>query len=553
MLAAAPHFAPELRQNPPGQGIRHARAGGLSSVMLATIPRRCCPSYSTNELRKQILGIVTAAETGSAIFNFDNTYARELEGYYVPWAPATVPQPQLVKLNAGLARELNLDAAALAAPAGVENLAGNRVPDGATPIAQAYAGHQFGQFSPQLGDGRALLLGEIIDRQGRRRDIAFKGSGPTPFSRRGDGKCALGPALREYLLGEAMAALGIPTTRTLAVVSTGETIRRDRPLPGAVLTRVAASHLRVGTFEFFAAHKGPQAVGKLADYAIRRHYPELSAAERPYLELLKAVAARQADLVARWLGVGFIHGVMNTDNMTISGETIDYGPCAFMEAYHPRTVFSSIDASGRYAYGQQAAIARWNLARFAEALLPLIDADTDRAVAAATEVLDAFPEQHAACWLGVMRAKLGLAAERADDAGDQALADDFLTLLQRGRIDFTQAFRSLYDLALGKTDAAARLFPPADFAAWQQRWQARQPERSETGLAAMRRANPCYIPRNHRVEAALDAAVDGGDLQLFERLLAVVEHPFDERAADADFAEPAPPEVTACYQTFCGT
>ncbi len=499
------------------------------------------------------MGIVTAAETGSAIFSFDNTYARELQGYYAAWTPAAVPDAQLVKLNEGLARELGLDAAALATPDGVNILAGNTVPRGATPIAQAYAGHQFGQFSPQLGDGRALLLGEVIDRQGRRRDIAFKGSGPTPFSRRGDGKCALGPALREYLLGEAMAALGIPTTRTLAVGRTGETIRRDRPLPGAVLTRVAASHLRVGTFEFFAAHHGPEVVRPLADYAIRRHYPELAAAERPYLELLEAVTARQADLVARWLGVGFIHGVMNTDNMTISGETIDYGPCAFIEAYHPRTVFSSIDATGRYAYGQQASIACWNLARFAETLLPLIDPDSDRAVEAATAVLDAFPERHAASWLTVMRAKLGLSAERADAADDRALADDFLNLLQRGRIDFTQAFRALHDLALGKSEIAARHFPPAEFVAWAQRWQARQPGRSDQVLAAMRAANPCYIPRNHQVEAALDAAVDHGDLQPFERLLAVVEHPFDERAADAAYAEPAPPEVTACYQTFCGT
>lgn len=499
------------------------------------------------------MGIVTAAETDSAIFAFDNTYARELEGYYVPWTPAVVPEPKLVKLNEGLARDLGLDAGALAAPDGVKILAGNEVPSEATPIVQAYAGHQFGQFSPQLGDGRALLLGEIIDRQGQRRDIAFKGSGPTPFSRRGDGKCALGPALREYLIGEAMAALGIPTTRTLAVVTTGETIRRDRPLPGAVLTRVAASHLRVGTFEFFAAHRGPEAVRKLADYAIRRHYPELVERDQPYLELLKAVAARHAELVARWLGGGFIHGVMNTDNMTISGETIDYGPCAFMEAYHPQAVFSSIDAAGRYAYGQQASIAHWNLARFAETLLPLIDADTDRAVAAATGVLDAFPGQHAACWLSVMRGKFGLSADHADDKGDQALADDFLTLLQRERVDFTKAFRALYDLVSGKTDASPPLFPLSDFAAWLQRWQARQPDRSEKIVAAMRSANPCYIPRNHLVEAALDAAIDRGDLEPFERLLGVVEHPFDERAEDAAYTEPAPPEVTACYQTFCGT
>lgn len=535
------------------KGLGIAGVDGIPPSTQATITRRRCLSELAIELRKLIVGIVTAAETGSAIFTFDNTYARELEGYYVRCSPATVPEPQLVKLNEGLARELGLDPEALAAAEGVNILAGNRVPVGATPIAQAYAGHQFGQFSPQLGDGRALLLGEIIDQRGGRRDIAFKGSGPTPFSRRGDGKCALGAALREYLVGEAMAALGIPTTRTLAVVSTGETIRRDRPLPGAILTRVAASHLRVGTFEFFSAHKGPEAVRKLADYAIRRHYPELAGAERPYLELLKAVAARQAELVARWLGVGFIHGVMNTDNMTISGETIDYGPCAFIEAYHPRTVFSSIDATGRYAYGQQAAIACWNLARLAETLLPWIDSDTDRAVLVATEVLEAFPEQHAACWLGVMRAKLGLSAEPADDTGDQALADDFLTLLQRGRIDFTKAFRALYDSARGKADAISPLLPLADFVAWRQRWQARQPERSDKDLAAMQGANPCYIPRNHRLEAALEAAVDDGDLRPFERLLAVVENPFDERAADADFAEPAPPEVTACYQTFCGT
>jgi uncharacterized protein YdiU (UPF0061 family) len=506
-----------------------------------------------NEPEKPILGIVTAAETGATLFAFDNTYARELEGYYVSWQPTAVPAPRLVRLNAGLAGELGLDAAALAAPEGVNILGGNALPAGATPIAQAYAGHQFGQFSPQLGDGRALLLGEVIDRQGRRRDIAFKGSGPTPFSRRGDGKCALGPALREYVIGEAMAALGIPTTRTLAVVGTGETIRRDRPLPGAVLTRVAASHLRVGTFEFFAAHSGPEAVRKLADYALRRHYPELAGAERPYLELLKAVAVRQADLVSRWLGVGFIHGVMNTDNMTISGETIDYGPCAFLEAYHPRTVFSSIDAAGRYAYGQQAGIARWNLARLAETLVPLIDGDEARAVAAATEVIDAFPEQHGAAWLGVMRAKLGLSAEGADATADRALVDDFLTLLQRERLDFTNAFRALYALAAGNDEASAILAGRPDFAAWQQRWLARQPARSAELLAAMRHANPCYIPRNHQVEAALEAAVERGDLAPFERLLAVVEQPYDERAADALYAEPAPAEVTACYQTFCGT
>jgi uncharacterized protein YdiU (UPF0061 family) len=497
--------------------------------------------------------MVTPAVTDLTLFAFDNTYARELDGYCVPWAPAPVPAPKLIKLNAPLARDLGVDVDALSTPEAVGVLAGNGIPRGATPVAQAYAGHQFGHFSPQLGDGRALLLGEIVDRQGCRRDIAFKGSGPTPFARRGDGKCALGPALREYLIGEAMAALGIPTTRTLAVVTTGELVRRDRPLPGAVLTRIAASHLRVGTFEFFAAHQGPAAVRKLADYAIRRHYPALAEADRPYLEFLRAVAEQQAALVALWLGVGFIHGVMNTDNMTISGETIDYGPCAFLEAYHPRTVFSSIDAGGRYAYGQQAAVAQWNLARLAEALLPLIDETEATAVAAATEVLEAFPGRHAAHWLAVVRAKLGLSDEDADDAADRALADDFLNILKAERVDFTNAFRALYGHASGRPDAAFGISRSPEFAAWLQRWLARRPGHSAGSLAAMRHANPCYIPRNHRVEAALDAAVDRGDMAPFERLLAVLGQPFDERNEDAAYAEPAPPEVTAAYQTFCGT
>jgi len=496
------------------------------------------------------LEIDSSAKAGVGIFAFDNTYARALKGYYAPWTPALAPSPSLVKLNETLAAELGVDAQALLAPDGIKILAGNMVPPGANPIAQAYAGHQFGQFSPRLGDGRALLLGEIIDRQGKRRDIAYKGSGPTPFSRRGDGKCALGPALREYLVGEAMAVLGIPTTRTLAVVATGETIRRDHPLPGAILTRVAASHLRVGTFEFFAAHQGTEAVRTLANYAINRHYPELAEAERPYLELLKAVAMRQADLVARWLGVGFIHGVMNTDNMTISGETIDYGPCAFMGAYHPQTVFSSIDTAGRYAYDQQASIACWNLARFAETLLPLIDADSDRAISLATEVIAAFPEQHTACWLSVMRAKLGLSAKGGSDETDQILIDDFFALLQREHIDFTQGFRALYNLAAGKSDL---FLPQASFATWLQRWHTRQPERPTPVLVAMQHANPCYIPRNHLVEEALEAAVEHGDLVAFERLLAVIERPFEERPDDAAYAQPAPPEATALYRTYCGT
>lgn len=486
-------------------------------------------------------------------FALSATYAQTLAEFCVPWQPAAAPAPKPVRLNRELAEELGADPDLLAGPEGLAMFAGNLLPAGARPVAQAYAGHQFGGFSPRLGDGRALLLGEVVDRQGRQRDIAFKGSGRTPFSRNGDGKCALGPALREFLVGEAMHALGIPTTRALAVVATGDMVRRDRALPGAVLTRVAASHLRVGTFEYVAVHHGPAAVKQLADYAIARHDPELAGRADRYLALLDAVAGRQAELVARWLGVGFIHGVMNTDNMTISGETIDYGPCAFLESYHPRTVFSSIDSQGRYAYGRQASIAQWNLARLAETLLPLIDTNTDRAIAAATAVIEAFPERHAACWLNVMRAKLGI-----DDSGDaetdRALADDFLTLLQRGRHDFTNSFRALHDFADGRPQALARLFADnPDAAAWQQRWQARQPQRDAAQLATMKRANPWLIARNHQVENALEAAVDRNDLAPFDALLAALRAPFDERDADRHYSEPAAPEITASYQTFCGT
>jgi uncharacterized protein YdiU (UPF0061 family) len=486
-------------------------------------------------------------------FAFDNSYVRDLEEFYVHWKPTPATKPRLIRLNEELARELGADPVALASPAGIDALAGSLVPEGAEPIAQAYAGHQFGQFSPQLGDGRALLLGEVIDRNGERRDIAFKGSGRTPFSRNGDGKCALGPALREYLISEAMYALGIPTTRSLAVVATGDMVRRDRAQPGAVLTRVAASHVRVGTFEYFAAHQGPDQVKRLADYVIGRHYPALAASTQPYLDLLAAVGERQAELVARWLGVGFIHGVMNTDNMTLSGETIDYGPCAFMETYSPSTVFSSIDSAGRYAYGKQAGIARWNLARLAETLLPLIDADTERAVQAATAVIDALPERQAAHWLRVFRAKLGL-DESGDAEADRVLIDDFLLVLKHNRLDFTVAFRALFHAAAGDATRLDALMAEAtDFADWRGRWQARQLTRPADLLSAMKRANPCYIPRNHRVEAALDAAVDHNDQAPFERLLAIIRAPFDERPADAEYAEPAPTEFTTTYMTFCGT
>jgi uncharacterized protein YdiU (UPF0061 family) len=490
-------------------------------------------------------------------FAFDNTYARDLPGAYVAWQPAPVPAPRLVWLNRALAAELGLDADALASPAGVTVLAGNAVPAGAQPLAQAYAGHQFGGFSPQLGDGRALLLGEVIDARGRRRDIAFKGSGRTPFSRGGDGKAALGPVLREALVGEAMHALGIPTTRALAAVATGEPVFRDHVLPGAVLTRVASSHLRVGTLQFFAARGDEALLRRVADYAIARHDPELAGTQDPYLALLRAVAERQAALVARWMGVGFIHGVMNTDNTTLSGETIDYGPCAFIEAYDPGTAFSSIDTHGRYAYGNQPGIAQWNLARLAEALLPLIDEVPERAAERATEALGAFAPAYHARWLEVMRAKLGIDAAAPADA-DRALAEDYLHLLHDHRVDFTLAFRRLIDAASGDDVPLRSLFGDAAGApdGWLARWRERlraAPQAPAGRAAAMARANPIYIPRNHQVEAALAAAVEHDDLAPFDRLLAVLAQPFDERAADAQFAQPAPADQTAGYRTFCGT
>jgi uncharacterized protein YdiU (UPF0061 family) len=495
----------------------------------------------------------THTPTGPILFNFDNSYARDLDGFYRLVQPEAASRPQLIRLNRELAEELLVNAEQLTGPEGVSVLAGNLLPAGAEPLAQAYAGHQFGGFSPRLGDGRALLLGEVIDRHGKRRDIAFKGSGRTPFSRSGDGKCALGPALREYLVGEAMAALGIPTTRALAVVATGDMVYRERALPGAVLTRVAASHLRVGTFEFFAAHHGPEKVKQLADFAISRHDPQLAGHAQPYLALLEAVAERQAELIARWLGVGFIHGVMNTDNMTISGETIDYGPCAFMEAYSPRTVFSSIDIAGRYAYGQQANIAQWNLTRLAETLLPLIDDDSERAVALATAVLEDFPERHSHHWLKVMRDKLGL-DQTGNVTVDRKLATDFLELLRQRKIDFTNGFRALFDAANGQPAPLRHLFgDDAQFVHWQNAWHTRKPERSAQQIATMKCANPCYIARNHQVENALEAAVERLDMAPFERLLAVLQQPFDARPEDAAYAEPAPLAVTAMYQTFCGT
>jgi len=496
---------------------------------------------------------------------FDNSYARELPGFYASCQPDPVRSPVLLFFNRELAGELRLGLDGVDALALAETFSGNRLPEGAEPIAQAYAGHQFGQFNPQLGDGRALLIGEVIDRYGRRRDIALKGSGRTPFSRRGDGKAAVGPMLREVLIGEAMHALGIPTTRALAVVATGEPVYRERVLPGAILTRVAASHIRVGTFQYFWAHGTPEQVRRLADYTIARHDPELLAAEDRYLAFLRAVAERQARLVAQWMHVGFIHGVMNTDNMAISGETIDFGPCAFMETYDPQAVFSSIDEMGRYAYAEQPRIARWNLARLAETLLPLLSDDEGHAVALATEVIDEFVTRYQQAWLEGLRAKLGLAGRAAHlgksgDGADLALGETWLDLLAAQRVDYTLAWRYLADAAAGDEARLRALFPgQPGLERWLERWRARcaaedtGPEDTAARAARMRRVNPWIIPRNHRVEEALEAASDAGDLGPFEQLLAALRRPYDEDPALARYAEPSPGEFMATFRTFCGT
>ena len=504
-------------------------------------------------------------------FLFDNTYARDLPDFYVPWKPASVAAPRLVFFNDALAAELGLDASALNGPDGAALFAGNVLPQGAEPIAQAYAGHQFGGFSPRLGDGRALLLGEVVDLAGRRRDIAFKGSGRTPFSRGGDGKAALGPMLREVLMGEVMHALGIPSTRALAVAATGEPVYREQPLPGAVLTRVAQSHLRVGTFQFGQASGDVEKLRQLAEYAITRHNPELVGTPDRYLAFLRAVAARQATLIAQWMNVGFIHGVMNTDNMAISGETIDYGPCAFMENYNPAAVFSSIDHGGRYAYANQPGIARWNLARFAETLLPLMapagdEAAMQRAVGQAVEVIDAFPNWYSAALRKGQRAKLGLYAGKAadpagDDSADGALADDWLALLHAQTVDFTHAWRRLADAAEGNVAALRGLFVEPDaLQGWLERWREHCAQDEAAGgppgaerAARMRGTSPWIIARNQRVEEALAAASTDNNLVPFERLLAALRRPYEESPDLAYYAEPAAAEVTARYQTFCGT
>ena len=491
-------------------------------------------------------------------FGFENTYARLSERFYARLDPTPVASPRLVKLNAGLARDLGLDPEALASPEGVGILGGNRVALGAEPLAIAYAGHQFGYFVPQLGDGRANLLGEVMGCNGVRYDIQLKGSGPTPFSRRGDGRAALGPVLREYIVSEAMAALGVPTTRALAAVTTGEQVLRETVLPGAVLTRVAASHLRVGTFQYFAAGGNTEETRTLADYAIARHYPEAAGAKQPYRALLDGVIARQANLIAQWMLLGFIHGVMNTDNTSISGETIDYGPCAFMEAYDPGMVFSSIDLQGRYAYGNQHRAAHWNLTRLAEALLPVLEEEAgskEAALSSARDALAAFEPQFEAARLAGVRRKLGLFTERQ---GDAALAQDLLDRMAVNRADFTLTFRRLCDAADGReVDAGVRaLFAnPESYDAWAPGWRRRLEEETVSGptrAAAMRKANPVFIPRNHLVAAALDAAVERQDFRPFDELLAVVTDPYDDRPDLDRYATPALPEECV-RQTFCGT
>ncbi|HEX6404737.1 MAG TPA: YdiU family protein [Pseudonocardiaceae bacterium] len=479
-----------------------------------------------------------------SLLEFDHSYARELPRLSEPWTAASVPAPDLLMLNEELATELGADAEELRKPAGVALLVGNAVPDGVRPVAQAYAGHQFGGYVPRLGDGRALLLGELLDREGRRRDMHLKGSGRTPFARGADGKAAVGPMLREYVIGEAMHALGIPTSRALAVVATGEQVVRETRLPGAVLARVAASHLRVGTFQYAAASGDPALVRRLADYAIARHHPDAAEAENPYLEFYQRVIDVQASLVAGWMLVGFVHGVMNTDNMTISGESIDYGPCAFMDHFDPATVFSSIDHGGRYAYGNQPGIAQWNLAQLGETLLPLIDGNTDAAVEAAAEAVSAFAERYEGYWTSGMAAKLGL------DAPDQSLIQDLLALLHAQRVDFTQFFRALSSHLRG--DSARSLFTePEAFDAWAGRWQALLPADRDAVTAAMDRVNPVYIPRNHLVEEALTAATDG-DMAPFRRLVEVVTRPFSQRPGLEPYAEPAPASYGP-HVTYCGT
>jgi uncharacterized protein YdiU (UPF0061 family) len=490
----------------------------------------------------------SATKATDAAWHFDNSYVGLPHSFYASLDPIPVRKPGMAVFNHALAEALGLNADVLSGDEGTAIFAGNRIPAGAKPIAQAYAGHQFGHFT-MLGDGRAILLGEHITPDGRRFDIQLKGSGRTPFSRGGDGRAALGPMLREYIISEAMHALGIPTTRSLAVVTTGEQVLRDPgPLPGGILTRVASSHIRVGTFEFAAARGDQSELRALADYTIQRHFPDLAGTENPYLAFLQSVMERQASLVAQWQGVGFIHGVMNTDNMALSGETIDYGPCAFMDAYDPATVFSSIDRQGRYSYKNQPVMAQWNLARFTETLLPLLHPDPEISLTLGQEALAAFPDLFQHAWLSCMRAKLGLSTMQADDL---SLIESFLTWMQRHQKDFTNTFRALATETLLE-DAS---FQHTDFQDWHARWQARlsqQSESLETAHQRMMSHNPAVIPRNHRVEEALKAAVEENDFSVMQKLLTGLQTPYIEKPEASHYQLPPEPNGLA-YQTFCGT
>lgn len=488
------------------------------------------------------------SDSRSMGWNFDNSYARLPHNLYTRQEPVPVRDPELVVLNEPLAASIGLDPAALSGREGAEIFAGNKVPEGAEPLAQAYAGHQFGHFT-MLGDGRAVLLGEQITPDGDRLDVQLKGSGRTPYSRGGDGRAALGPMLREYIISEAMHALGIPTSRSLAVVTTGEPVFRDTKLEGAILTRVAASHLRVGTFQYAAVYGTQEDLRALADYAISRHYPEITnIAGNPYLNLLKEAARRQAMLISKWQLVGFIHGVMNTDNMTISGETIDYGPCAFMDTFHTSTVFSSIDYQGRYAYGRQPEIGAWNLARLAEALLPLFHQEEEQAIRLAEEVITDYTVQFHEGWLSGMRAKLGLYNQEPED---EALIRRLLSSMQKHQADYTNTFRAL---TLGRPDDN-ELFGSREFEAWVKDWEerkGRQPETAESSLKLMKRSNPAVIPRNHQVEEVLEAAVNQGSLMPLNKLLRVLSRPYDYEADHEAYCEPAKAD-SGPYRTFCGT
>ncbi len=496
-------------------------------------------------------------------FPFDNTYARLPAPFFAAIKPTPVKAPRLVKVNAPLAELLGLDPAALSSEEGARIFSGNELPEGAEPIALAYAGHQFGSFVPRLGDGRAILLGEIVGKDGKRRDVQLKGAGRTPFSRGGDGRAAIGPVLREYVVSEAMAALGIPTTRALAAVTTGERVARETYLPGAIVTRVAASHMRVGTFQYFAARQDEASLVALTKFAVLRHYPESAEAENLALALLDGVMQRQADLVAAWMGVGFVHGVMNTDNSSISGETIDYGPCAFLDEYHPAKKFSSIDVGGRYAFGNQPTIALWNLARLAETLLPQFSDSEEESIKIATERLERFPARFAAARLAVMRGKLGLATT---EEGDERLLDVILERMASSGVDWTVFFRKLSTIAFSpgtatdedakrNNEVAALFSNTGAFHDWAEEWRqrlAREERSNEDRAAAMKRANPAFIPRNHRIEEMIQAAATKEDFAPFERLVSVLARPYDDQPEAADLATPPQPEERV-LQTFCGT